>query len=707
MRSAAGVAALVLAGASCGAPWRGGAVPFGFSESSAREQLAWERRFLSQPDPERLRQAHRELTRRPHPAGSPRDRELAAWTARAFSDAGMEDVRILTHDVMLPRPLEISVEVIGPHPWRLSMREEPIADPDTQIDVTAEAMPFHAYSASGDVTAPVVYAGDGEPADYEALRTKGVTVRGTIVLVRSADPSRYVYRGHKALLAQQQGAAGILMFPADTPEERAFVKPYPDGRGRPDSAIERGSIAYDFLVPGDPLTPGWASLPGARRIAPAEARSLPRIVSAPISTGDARRILEAAQAVAVPSATPVSFSHLYSGAVATARLRVRMDDSVRPIWTTTGVFRGSAAPEEVVILGNHRDAWVYGGVDPSSGSAALLELARVFGELARQGWRPRRSILFASWDAEELALTSSVEWVEQHEAWLSDRAVAYINVDSAVSGTRFVTGAVPSLSRLIREVADAVVDPATGASLGTLLRDRVTAERGLTGPPGDHETIDERLGGGSDYIPFLDFAGVPVADLAFEGPFDVYHSLYDTHQWMTQFGDRDFRYHAALVRLWGLAALRLGQADVLPIDPAFAVARLGAYVQEAADRFPALERAEGFAGLTDALGRLQAAGADYSSRRDAALASRDAKAMAVLNQQVRLFERAFIDRNGLEERPWYRHLVHAPDERYQPVMLPGLAAALQRQDPGRTAREVKRLVSAFNRAAARLGRAVE
>ena len=699
MRIACGIAALAVVAVACGVPRASRPTVSGFTTASAGEQLALERRFLTQPDTERLRAAHRELTRKPHVAGSLRDRELADWTAKQFTDAGMEDVRIVTHEVMLPRPLEIAVEMTAPVQWRAAMRESPVADPDTHIDVRAEAMPFHAYSASGEVTAPVVFAGGGSDADYDYLERRGVDVRGKIVLVAHASVPRYTYRGYKAWLAQQRGAAGILMFsdPRDEADGRTAV--YPDGPRAPDSLIERGGIIYDFLVPGDPLTPGWPSIAGTRRIARKDAVSLPGIVSVPLSSQDARRILVSLGGPPAPDHGAWQTSSTVSPHVgpgpAIVRMKVKTDDSVRPVWTVTGMFRGSAWPDEVVILGNHRDAWVYGGADPSSGSAAMFELARSFGALVRQGWRPRRSIMFASWDAEEFALTSSTEWVEQHEDWLRERAVAYLNVDSGVSGSRLAAGSVPSLNRAIAEAADAVRDPATGVTLGTLLRDRAAASAGTP----RLETIDDRLGGGSDYIAFLDFAGVPVADLAFEGPHGVYHSLYDTHQWVMQFADPGFRYHVALVQLWGIVAMRIANADALPIDPGDAAGRIAEYVDAAAKQRRPGGEASDLPALRDAAARLKTAAAVFGARRDAALAAHDNAALNAVNRQAMQFERAFLDAGGLEGRTWYRHLIHAPNERYEPVMLPGLVAAIGRRDPDRIDREVGRLVAAFDRAA--------
>jgi N-acetylated-alpha-linked acidic dipeptidase len=687
--------------AGCDLPFGRRTPPSGFTRASARAQLELEDRFRSEPDRTRLRDAHRELTRSPHPAGSPRDRELADWTAARFTEAGMQDVRITTHHVMLPRPLEVGVEMVHPHAWRAAMREDPMADPDTAINEGAAGLPYHAYSASKAVTAPVVYAGYGRPADYDWLAANGVDVGGAIVLVRYSTP--YSYRGYKAYVAEQRGAAAILMYSDPAEDGAPKGRTYPEGAWSPMSRIERGGIVYDFLVPGDPLTPGWASVEGARRIPREKSASLPKIASLPVAARDARVILEAIEGAAAPAAWQGALPLGYRIGPGPARLRmtVRMDDGVRPIWTVTGMFRGSEFPDEVVIVGNHRDAWVYGGVDPSSGSAALLELARAFGALARDGWRPKRSILFASWDAEEFALTSSTEWGEQHEAWLRDRAVAYLNVDSAASGQQFNAAAVPSLTRFITEIAETVRDPSSGAPVATLARDRARMTGGPAARTGS-DVVDDRLGGGSDYVVFLNFLGIPSADLAFDGPYGVYHSIYDTHDFVSRVADPGFRYHAALVQIWGLAALRLANADALPLDPEASAARIVELVRKASDRMTGSDRAPGLRELEAAASHLENVASAFNRARSFALDSGNPAMLKALNAQVRRFEGAFIDGDGLPGRPWYRHVVHAPRFTYEPQEIPGLNDAIDSGDARRITDQAARLRAALGRAAARI-----
>jgi len=428
--------ALVLFAAGCG---RAGGPPlFGFTPQSSVTERSVERRFLALPSADRARDAHSFLTAEPHVAGTPRDRALAEWIRDRWREYGIEQVEIVEHQVLLPYATEVVVETVAPRAWKASLKEDPIAgDPATSVEL---GPPYHAYAASGDVTATVVYAGSGNPDDYARLKARGVDIAGKIALVRYSVP--YSYRGFKALTAQRLGAAGVLIYSDPEDDGARKGKTYPDGPWGPESHIQRGGVVYDFLVPGDPLTPGWASVPGAKRIDASAAVSLPGIMTAPLSWKDAKVIRQA----------------LDEGPV-TVHMRVRNDDAVRPIWTVIGRVPGTDRGDDLVIVGNHRDAWVYGGVDPSSGTASLMELARAIGGLAREGVRPRRTIVFASWDAEEFTLTSSTEWGEEHEKELAAHAVAYLNVDSSTSGRNFSASAVPALNRVVTEAAQTVTDP--------------------------------------------------------------------------------------------------------------------------------------------------------------------------------------------------------------------------------------------------------
>jgi N-acetylated-alpha-linked acidic dipeptidase len=650
---------------------------YGFTPRSSAAERLLEYRFLALPSADRARDVHAYLTADPHVAGTPRDRVLAEWVRDRWRDYGLEQVEIVEHEVLLPYATDVQVDMIKPAPWHATLKEDAVdGDPFSARDV---GVAYHAYSASGDVTAPVVYAGSGNPSDYDWLAQHGVDVKGRIALVRYSMP--YSYRGFKALTAEQRGAAGLLIY--SDPAEDGFKKgaTYPDGPWGPESHIQRGGTVYDFRVPGDPLTPGWASVPGAKRIKAADAISLPKIMSAPLSWRDARPILEALRGPEAPSTwkggLPITY-HVGAGP-ATVRLRVRMDDGVRPIWTVTGRLTGTAFPDQLVIVGNHRDAWVYGGVDPSSGTASLMELARSLGALAKQGARPKRTIVFANWDAEEFTLTSSTEWGEEHARELGDHAVAYLNVDSSVSGPDFKASAVPALNRLVGGSARDVLD----------LKDN------------DAEIVTNRLGSGSDYTVFLNFLGVPIVDMTFTGPYGVYHSVYDNHLWMQKFGDPGFLRHTAMTRVWGVMALRLANADVVPLDYRASADRVREFVKETVDAARPADR-DALKPLAAAAVRFQAA-ADASGRRMDALLAADAPdrtAAAALERALMNAERAFLDAGGIPGRPWYRHLLYAPKPTYAPEVLPGVAEALERRDRKQLTTQVAHLVAALDRAAA-------
>ena len=678
---------------------------YGFTSRSSGAERLLEYRFLSLPSPARARETHQFLTAEPHVAGSPRDRALAEWVRDRWREYGLEQVEIVEHDVLLPYPAEVRVETIvpaaagrGPSTWRATLKEDAIeGDAYSARDAGTT---FHAYSASGDITAPVVYAGGGSPADFDWLEQHGIDVKGKIVLVRYSVP--YSYRGFKALTAEQRGAAGILIY--SDPADDGFRKgaTYPQGPWGPESHIQRGGVVYDFRVPGDPLTPGWASVPGARRIKPADAVSLPKIMSVPLSWRDARPILQAIGGPVAPSSwqggVPPKDSDLRRSTSevppqrsrityhvgpgpAMVHMRVQNDDRIRPIWTVTGRITGAALPDQRVIVGNHRDAWVYGGVDPSSGTTSLMELARSLGTLARQGTRPRRTIEFASWDAEEFSLTSSTEWGEQHERDLTDHAVAYLNVDSSAGGPDFKAAGVPALNRLVIQAARDVL--------------------GLT--ESDDSIVANRLGSGSDYTVFLNFLGIPIVDMTYTGPYGVYHSVYDNHLWVEKFGDPGFVHHTAMTRVWGVLALRLANADVVPIDYRSTANRLREFIDEAGETASASQK-DTLRPLASAADRFAAAAAAAGTRVDTLLASdaADRRAASALDDTLIKVERAFLDPSGLPGRPWYRHLVFAPKPTYAPEVLPGIVEAMDVRDGKQLRTQVARLVAALVRAAALL-----
>jgi N-acetylated-alpha-linked acidic dipeptidase len=606
----------------------------GFTTAHQSSQQQVERTIARFPSTRRIKADHQFLTAEPHPAGSSRDRALAEWTRSQWLAAGLDEVQIVEHPVLLPDARDARVEMVAPRRWAATLRERP-GDP----------LAFHAYGASGDVIAPVFDAGVGAPSDFDRLAARGIDVHGKIALVRYAVP--YSYRGYVVYVAQQRGAAAVLMYAAASDAGTSRGPAFPAGPWAPDERIQRGSVAFDFIAPGDPLTPGWPSQSGVPRLSRPEASALPAIVSVPISTRDAQTILDA----------------LRDGNV-TLHVRVANDDVIQPVWTVIGRINGSTSPDQWVIAGNHRDAWLYGGVDPSSGSAVLMEMARALGSLVRDGTRPKRTIMLASWDAEEFGLTSSTEWGEQHERELREHAVAYLNVDAAVSGPDFVARAVPSLAQVVAESA---------------------------GVP--DSSIDTRIGAGSDYTVFLNFVGVPIVDMSFQGPYGVYHSAYDTHDWVSRFADPGFLRHAALMRIWAVLALRLANADLLPIDEVRYAGEIRHFLNEAAARGVRLDRASA------ALTSFEAAAAAHAAASDRAFEQSDETALATANRALMDIEPALIDRVGLRGRPWYRHLIYAPAFTYQPEVLPGISEAIDDNVPARLAHEERRLADALARAA--------
>jgi N-acetylated-alpha-linked acidic dipeptidase len=671
---------------------------FGFSAASQASQRELERRFLALPSADRARDFHRYLTDQPHVAGSERNRHLAEWMREKWKEYGFDTVEIVEHQVLLPHPVEMSLSMGS---WQARFTEDPIpGDPDTEKPL----LHYNAYSRSGEVEAPVVYAASGNPENYDWLESQGIDVRGKIVLVRYSVP--YSYRGFKALTAEKRGAAAMLIY-SDPAEDGAKKGPvYPDGPWGNESHIQSGGIPYDFLVPGDPLTPGWASVAGARRIPAEEAASLPKIISAPLSARDARALLKAMTGPEAPAHWQggLGISYKVGPTSGPVRLKVQADDKVRAIQTVIGTIRGSERPDELVILGNHRDAWQHGGVDPSSGSASMMDLARSIGALARGGVRPKRSIVLASWDAEEFTLTSSTEWGEQFESMLRDKAVAYVNVDSSTSGPSFTAAAVPSLNQFVEQAAAVITDPATGVSLVEAKRRSAGRQQGSLPNAEGVDLVNNRLGSGSDYTVFLNFLGVPVIDMAFDGPYGVYHSQYDNHQWVARIGDPGFRYHEAMTKLWGVMALRLANAEVVPLDYRPYATRIGEFAREVEQRWADREEKTGNAApafdlLRSSVRVLAGAAERAHADQTAALASGDSTALARVNQRLMQAERMLLDPEGIPGRPWYRHQIYAPKFTYAPELLPGVAEAVATGNADAVVEQVNRLVAALGRAA--------
>jgi len=569
---------------------------------------------------------------------------------------------------------------------------------DALPDDPRVVMPFNGSSGSGDITGEVVYANYGRLEDFDELARQHIDLHGKIVITRYGAN----FRGVKVYIAEQRGAAGVLIY--SDPQDDGYYKgdAWPIGPWRPDSGVQRGSVQYLFKYPGDPQTPGVASTPDL----PAGARvsgddNQPHIISIPLSYRDAAPILEALKGPGVPQgwqgALPFRY-HLGPGGVR-VHLVSQQDYQLRTIWDVTGKIKGSEFPDEWVVAGNHRDAWVYGAVDPSSGTASMLESVHGIGELIHDGWRPKRSMIFCSWDAEEEGLIGSTEWVEQHMQTL-DHAVAYFNVDVAVAGPDFSASAVPSLKQFMREIAKSVPSPMGDTVYQEWRANRhgENEHRASNAPPQSGEEVRvSDLGSGSDFTPFLQHAGVPSTDIGSGGPYGVYHSAFDNFAWFVQNADPHFIYLQQMARVFGLEALRMADTDVLPYDYVAYAREIGAYL-DAAQR----KAADGGASSLD-FGPAKAAAARFATAAEHAhrLQTSPTGDIAQFNLALRKVETDLLSTAGLPNRPWYKHTIYAPGEYtgYAAVVIPGVNEAMDAKELGRASQQLIVLSEAINRAA--------
>jgi N-acetylated-alpha-linked acidic dipeptidase len=681
---------------------------FGFRDSAA--ETATEARFMAVPDPKLAEEHLRTLTQAPHMAGTPEDKATADYVAQKFRLAGL-DTEIVEYKVWINYPSEISVDITAPAgvemhgPTREHVNGDPY-DNDPRV-----VMPFNGMSPSGDVEAEVVYANYGTPEDFEKLDKLKIDVRGKIVLVRYGQN----FRGVKEFIAQEHGAAGVIIYSDPFDDGWRRGDKYPDGPWRPDTAVQRGSVGYMFEFPGDPTTPGIASLPSlpdGKRVAPEQSAQLPKIPVTPLSYHDAAPILQHLTGPDSPrewqGSLPFTY-HVGPGPVR-VKMHLKQDYQFRTLWDVIGRVRGSEFPDQWVVAGNHRDAWVYGAVDPNSGTAAMLETVHGIGELLKSGWKPKRTVVFGSWDGEEEGLIGSTEWAEQHESDLG-RAPAYFNMDVAVSGPKFGASAVPSLKQFLRDVTKAVPSPKggtvyeawqkgdqPGASSTQSPTEAIGDSRRLPAASTKGDVSVGDLGSGSDYSAFQQHLGVPSTDISSTGPYGVYHSVFDNFNWFKKFGDPDFGYEQQMARVFGLEVLRMTDTDVLPYDYERYGKEIAAYLDGAR------ERAEGKFGehgldlnaVTAAAKHFQDAGAKILAKQKNP--PRDA---VRLNQALLGAERALLVPEGLPRRPWFRHAIYAPGEYtgYAAVVIPGVNEALDKGDAERARQQLAVLAAALERAA--------
>jgi N-acetylated-alpha-linked acidic dipeptidase len=623
------------------------------------------------------------LTARPHVAGSFGGRESAKYVEGRFMLAGLE-TRIEEFEVLLPYPEQVEVELLRPYAYRAPLAEVP-TDRDYDTHVSDALPPYMAYAADGDVSGGLVYANYGRAEDFDRLASLGVDVRGRIAIVRYGK----TYRGSKVLEAARRGALAVVLY--SDPADDGFTKgpEYPDGPWRPKTAVQRGSVLDIARRPGDPLTPGEASTPQALRLDLADAETLPPIPAVALSWGDAEPMLRTLDGPPAPEGFQggLPFAYRLGGGKATAaRVALRSDWKSRKIQNVIGVLRGSIWPEEEIVVGGHRDAWVRGAVDPCGGQAALIEAARILGEFAKRGVRPSRSIVFCSWDGEEFGLLGSTEHVEDRRTRLIESCHLYLNADASVSGPKFSIGGAPELRNLAR------------AALGALADDR--SDRGVAERPDLWRTTSASggaqfapPGGGSDHVAFVALVGAPTLSVDSSGPYGVYHSSFDTFGWMKRFGDPDFSAHARVARAIAALVFTASTASVPDLDFGFSARR---YAAEA-DTLGSLKGAPDVAALKAAFGAAARAGEEFSSARAAALATDpDPLKLTTANKRTLYAQRAFLADKPLKSRPFYRNRLVAvdPENGYGPYVFPAVREALAAGDAAAASEEVRRLVAA-------------
>jgi N-acetylated-alpha-linked acidic dipeptidase len=695
----------------------------GFPADEVAVQRQREMQLRAVPSPERIREHVRTLSASPHWAGGPGSRQVAELALAQFKAAGL-DAWIEEHEAYMPMPSERTVRLVAPRSYGLRLAEPVVAeDPDSG---DAGQLPtFNAYSADGDVTAELVYVNYGVPEDYARLEKRGVSVKGKIVIARYGRS----WRGIKPKVAWEHGAVGCLIYsdPRDDGYYQGDV--YPAGPFRPEFGVQRGSVIDMTIHPGDPLTPGWGSEAGGRKLPVGDAKTILKIPVLPIAYGDALPLLQALGGQIAPEdwrgALPITY-HLGPGP-ARVQLKLAFDWKQRPLYNVIARINGVAFPDEWVLYGNHHDAWVNGASDPTSGAAALLETARAFGELLKSGWKPRRTLVFALWDGEEWALLGSTEWAEKHKAELAEKAVAYINSDSNGKGWLSAGGS-HSLQQLLNEVARDVTDPRTDRPVLDEARTRAIAgtpqpeKRSAEADPALHIAP---LGSGSDYSVFLDHLTVASLNIGFGGgdTGGIYHSAYDSFTWYTKFSDGDFVYGRALAQTAGTLLLRLADAPVLPFQFTDYGASIERYIAEIerqhvralGGRDSSAPYAIDIAPLKAAVANLRREGERYerAMSRAAGLHSSSLSGqmaeLKALNKLLYTSERRLALEAGLPRREWYKHAIYAPGfyTGYAVKTLPALRESLEEGLRDEAIAAVPALTTAINNLAAQVDQATQ
>jgi N-acetylated-alpha-linked acidic dipeptidase len=671
----------------------------GYSAQNTLQQSQWEKKFRDGISAANIRENMRRLSARPHHVGSPYDKDNAEWILSKFKAWGF-DAKIETFSVLFPTPKVRIVEMLQPTSYKAKL-QEPAYSSDPTSSQSAEQLPtYNAYSADGDVTAPLIYVNYGNREDYEQLDRLGISVKGAIVIARYG----HGWRGIKPKVAAEHGAIGCIIY--SDPKEDGYFEgdDFPAGGWRARDGVQRGSV-MDTDYPGDPLTPGVGATANAKRLSLQEAKTIQKIPVLPISYGDALPLLSALKGPVAPEEWRGALAITYHVGPGPARVHLKVSSNwdMKLIYDVIATLRGSRNEAQWVIRGNHHDAWVNGADDPISGQAAMLEEARVLGELHAQGWTPARTIIYCAWDGEEPGLLGSVEWVETHVEELQKHAIVYINSDSNQRGY-LLPGGTQDLQNFISGVARDVDDPETHMSaylrshLFGISRAKNAEERGEARKRSDLAV--RALGDGSDYTAFQDFAGISSLNLLFGNEDDgsQYHSIYDDFHWYTTFIDKDLAYGRALSQTAGTAIMRAADADLIPLDftpQAEAIEKyasdLEKLVKDKQDEFTErnLELKEGvFKATQDPRNLLLPPPAEIvppfvnlapmknaivllkksAERYSAALAKFQAQgspqlaapSLDLINGDLQRVSRLFLNQKGLPERPWFKNQIYAP-----------------------------------------------
>jgi N-acetylated-alpha-linked acidic dipeptidase len=681
----------------------------GYLQANARQQLDWEDKMRAIPKPDNLRDYMKKLSAEPHHIGSPYGKQNAEWMRDLYRSWGLK-AELEQFDVLMPTPTERLLELLEPTRFTAKLKE-PALEEDPDSNDENQLPTYNAYSADGDVTGQLVFVNYGIPADYDELAKLGVDVKGKIVIAKYGGS----WRGIKPKVAYEHGAIGCLIY--SDPKDDGYYQGdvFPKGPYRPDTGVQRGSVMDMPIHPGDPLTPGWGAVKEARRIAREEAEVLMKIPVLPISYGDALPLLKALNGPIAPEswrgALPITY-HIGPGS-AKVHLKLKFDWSLHTLYNVIARIDGSEFPDEWIVYGNHHDAWVNGADDPVSGMVTVMEVGRSLGELVKQGWKPKRTIILCAWDGEEPGLLGSTEWVETHAKELKQKCILYLNSDSTGKGLLGIGGS-HTLERFVNEVTRDVPQPKQSKSVLEALK-----ERRMSQVRSDAERLELRqradlrisaLGSGSDYTPFIQHLGIASLNTGFGGESGggIYHSVYDSFYWYTKFSDGTFEYGRGLSQVNGTIVMRMANADVLPFEFTNLAETVSRYVDEL-EKLAARSSAPkpiNFASLKSAVTALGESARRYETALQKASGNGFAsiKQLKPLNELLIQSERKLTNEQGLPRRPWFKHQLYAPGfyTGYGVKTIPGVREAIEQKQWNDVEPQMKNVNSALQALASQL-----